>query len=187
MNETIITLAELKAYLGIADDDTSQDAKLITLLAVLPDYLYDQTGVWFGSAKEITETQDYADVVFLDHIPVLAVTSIKRDYPGYEQVIDGATYKLNKNTGRLTLRERYGREGGNRRDYDELEIVYTTGITPVPASIKEAAKMFASGLYNAAANDGLEVSSEQIGSLRRTYKVSTREADLLSGYRVTNA
>lgn len=190
MDETILTLAELKAYLNIAADDSSKDTQLGTLLAAIAPYIFDQTGVWFGSAKEFTEYHDYQSVIFVDHIPVVALTSISRDYRNeYTKAIAPTSYSVNKNTGRITLSRLYGNSSDevNRSDYDELQVKYTSGILTVPATVKEAAKLFAASLYNANVNDGLEITSEGVGTYRKTYKVSTRERDLLSGYRVVNA
>lgn len=184
MNETILTLDELKQYLDIVDE--THDTELGNLLNVLPEYIHQQTGVWFGEAKEITETLDYERVVFLSHVPVIDVTEIKRGYGDDATALDLANVRISKDTGRITLGYNYGYET-TRRDYDEIEVKYTTGIVAVPETIKEAAKLFAAALFNDRANDGMEITSEKVGTLSRTYKTSSREQDLLSAYRMFNA
>lgn len=190
MDETILTLAELKSYLGIAADDTSQDEELGALLATLAPWLYEVTGTWFGGEKEETETQDYAPVVFLDHMPVLDVTNVYRDYNKDHNTADMEDTDMGNvrwsNTGRVVLSHRYD-FNQSRGDYDDVIIKYKHGIVDVPATVKMAAKFFAAGLYNTTANDGLELTSEAVGSYRKTYKASSKELSLLAPYMTARA
>lgn len=190
MDETILTLAELKAFLGIAADDTSQDEELGALLNTLAPWLYDLTGTWFGSEKEETETQDYAPVVFLDHMPVLSVSNVWRDYDKDHSTDEMDATDLGNvrwgKTGRVVLSYLYN-FNQDRGDYDDVVIKYKHGIVEVPATVKAAAKLLAAGLYRANVNDGVEISSEQVGSYRKTYKASNKEMVLLAPYMLQKA
>lgn len=190
MDETILTLAELKKYLGIAADDETQDEEVIALLDVLAPWLYDVTGTWFGSAKAEEETLDYAPVVFVNHFPVLSVEGIYRDYNKDHTIEemeqqDMGNIRWNKE-GRIVLSGRYD-FNQTRADYSDVTVKYTHGLTEVPATVKMAAKLFAAGLYKATINDGLELSSEAVGSYRKTYKQSNKEQVLLAPYTVGRA
>lgn len=182
MNESIITLAELKAYLGITDN--TQDDELGALLEVLPAWLYDLTGTWFGQTKAITERQDYAPVIFLDNWPVVSVEGIWRGYDEDNNVANLGevnNYRIDE-TGRITLTSGQYNYIQERKDYDQLLIKYTAGIATVPAPVKQAAKIMLKSLYTADASGGTEISSEQVGSYRKTYKQSNKEMVLLAPY-----
>jgi hypothetical protein len=187
MDETILTLATLKAYLGIAADDTTQDVALGELLAVLAPWLYDVTGTWFGSPKTEEEILDYAPVVFVNHFPVLSIEGIWRDYDkdhltANMESQDMGNVRWNKE-GRIVLSGRYD-FNQSRADYSDVTVKYTHGIVTVPTTVSMAAKIFAAGLWKASINDGTEVSSEQVGSYRKTYKPSNKEQVLLAPYTV---
>lgn len=190
MDETILTLAELKAYLGIAADDTSHDTELGALLDTLAPWLYDLTGTWFGSEKEETETQDYTPVVFLDHMPVISVSNIWRDYDKDHDTGNMDEESLANvrwsSTGRVVLSYLYN-FNQNRADYDDVVIKYKHGIVEVPATVKMAAKLLAAGLWRATTQEGMEISSEQVGSYRKTYKASNKEMVLLAPYTLQKA
>jgi len=182
MDETILTLDELKAYLGITDN--TQDAELGALLGILPQWIYDITGTWFGSKKTIDETQDYAPVIFLDNMPVIEVNEVRIGYNPFGEAgedYEVTEYRVDK-TGRLALSLGQYNHIAQRRDYNEVAINYTFGVEEVPATVKEAGKIMLAGLYNSAANDGLELSSEAVGSYRKTYKQSNKEDVLLAPY-----
>ena len=72
----IVTLDEIKKQLGITGND--KDAELQLYIDMLPQWLYDITGVWFGSLKTETEIQDYRPVVFLDNVYIKEVSKIKQ-------------------------------------------------------------------------------------------------------------
>lgn len=190
MDETILTLAELKKYLGIAADDTSQDEEVQGLLAVLAPWLYDVTGTWFGSPKTEEETLDYAPVVFVNHFPVISVEGIWRDYNKTHATADMDEQSLDNvrwnKEGRIVLSYRYD-FNQTRGDYSDVTVKYTHGIVEVPQTVRMAAKLFAAGLYKASINDGLELSSEAVGSYRKTYKPSNKEQVLLEPYTVGRA
>lgn len=183
MDETILTLAELKQYLGIAAGDTSKDAQLTPILAALAPWLLSVTGTWFGSAKTQTETQDLADVVFTKYMPVTAITSIKTGYSN-DHTDTGLTtltndqYRWNAE-GRIVLDFAYDTIDNGRMGYDQVQLVYTHGIVPTPQPVKEAAKIFAAGLYNTNTAGGKEITSEAVGSYRKTYTTSTLQTTLL--------
>lgn len=190
MDETILTLAQLKSYLGIAADDESKDEELGALLAVLAPWLYEVTGTWFGSEKEETETLDYAPVVFLNHFPVLSIEGIYRDY-NKDHTIEEMEQQDMGNVrwnieGRVVLSGRYD-FNQSRGDYSDVTVKYKHGIVTVPATVTMAAKLFAAGLYKSSINDGLELSSEAVGSYRKTYKTSNKEMVLLAPYTVGRA
>ena len=134
MDETILTLAELKQYLGIAAGDTSKDAQLTPILAALAPWLLSVTGTWFGSAKTQIETQDLADVVFTKYMPVTAITSIKTGYSN-DHTDTGLTTLTNEqyrwNTeGRIVLDFAYDTIDNGRTGYDQVKLEYTHGIVP---------------------------------------------------------
>lgn len=185
MDETILTLAELKAYLGIAADDATQDTELGALLSVLPAWLYDITGTWFGSTKEVTEVQDYAPVVFVDNWPVTAVSNVYigtlRAGMTLSDLYEDTSFTWS-DTGRITLTTGSYNHITERKDYDQVHVKYTYGVATVPEPVKQAAKIMLKSLWVSDQNGGTEVSSEQVGSYRKTYKQTNKEQILLAPY-----
>lgn len=167
----MITLADLKAYLGIAPEDTSQDTRLQLFVDATNQYVEDKTLYNYGDDKTRSELIDYRDSVTLGRMGIKSITEIRLYQKGTETETDpisADSYTYNS-LGRLTLDNVYGDDYG-RRDFNTIHVTYVygheTGET-MPADLKLAALQFAADqLSGTGGQDSRRVKSESTGSYR---------------------
>lgn len=151
----IVTLAEMKTYLGIAD--ASYDSFLTQQLTMVNSAIENYCGRKFDPIT-YTETiykdellqKNYLDKIYLYHYPVNSVTSVTDE--------DGKTYtiRLQSDVGKIVNVE----DGDKTQwfyDHDELTIVYEAGFTTMPEDLKQAVYSIVSESYNKKIN-GIDVS-----------------------------
>lgn len=165
----MLTLAELKTYLGITG--TEQDATLQLVVDAVNAQIEQSTLRNYGADKTRTEVHDYRDSIFLQRMGVKSITSVKHYQTGTEvetDPLDTDSYTFNK-YGRLTLDQNYG-DDYNRNDYNALTVVYVYGLLTgevVPADLKLAALQQAREFYEGTSGtDSRRVRSEATGSYR---------------------
>ena len=180
----IVTLDEIKKQLGITGND--KDAELQLYIDMLPQWLYDITGVWFGSLKTETEIQDYRPVVFLDNVYIKEVSQIKQgritDETTDADLSEVHGYSVDSKTGRVTLSTTGYKDQYERTDYDQLHITYTYGLVDVPAAVKMAAILMVRGMMQEISSGGVTVTAERVGNYQKTYSVSKKEQTLLAPF-----
>ena len=188
----MLTLAELKSYLGIAADDTSQDTRLQLIVDAVNEQIEQTTLRNYGSDKTRTEVHDYRDSIFLQRMGVKSITSVKLYQTGTEtesDALDSDSYTFNR-YGRLTLDQNYG-DDYNRGDYNGVTVVYVYGKFTgevVPADLKLAALQQAREFYEGTSgSDSRHVKSETTGSYRIEFADSSVFMDTLKKYRVPRA
>lgn len=123
----LVSLADMKAYLGIPSGTTTYDTFLTQQLNVVSDAVEGYCGRKFEDAS-YTQTfykEDYElnkNEILLYHYPVISITSIK---DGDTPITD---YKLHYPTGYLS-----------RKDglffNDTIEVEYTAGYATVPSTV----------------------------------------------------
>lgn len=168
----MLTLAELKSYLGIASNDTSQDARLQLIVDAVNEQIEATTLRNWGNDKTRTEVHDYRDSIFLQRMGVKSITSVRLYQTGTEEQsdpLDGDSYTWNK-YGRLTLDQNYG-DDYNRGDYNGVTVVYVYGKESgevAPADLKLAALDQAREFYEGTTSGSTsrKVKSETTGSYR---------------------
>lgn len=136
-------------------------------------WIENATSRCWGESKTVTELQDAAGVVWLDHMDVTDVASVKAGYPGTERETLDEPYRWSKQ-GRLILH--YGSERAlPPSTLDYLEIEYTYGVPEggVPADLVLAALGLAMGYYEHLVNSGKEVTQASVGSYRLVYAASS--------------
>lgn len=186
----MITLAELKAYLGIAEDDTSQDARLQLIVDATNARVEEVTLInWTGTDKTRSEIIDYRDNVYLGRMGIKEITSLKlyqRQTQDESAEIRTKDYTFN-DVGRLTLDQNYG-DDYNRGDYNAVHVTYKYGLAEgeiVPADLKLAALQMAKEYMEATAgNDSRRIKSESTGSYRIEFTESSTITDTLNRYRI---
>lgn len=167
----IITLADLESYSGIADMD---EAKAQDVIDGVNRWVSDYTGRFFGEVVELTETFDYAPAVFLHHIDITEVESVKV----YGQDITADTM-VNRATGRVVISKYGGYDlGVSRRGYDAIEVKYKSGVEEVPVDLKMATLQLAMDNYNRKDGKDAGIAATSIGGYSITYgnAVSTSQA-----------
>lgn len=129
----MISLADLKAYLGIDSDDTSEDAVLTTLEANAVAFIQTQTRRYFGPPEEFEEilTGDGSRTLWLSEQPIDApddqyaiegkVAVDEREYPGADEtaLVAGEDFEVRTagNEGRLV---RLGSSGKWKCEYEYI-------------------------------------------------------------------
>ena len=168
----MITLADLKAYLGIAPGDTSQDTRLQLFVDATNQYVEDKTLYNYGNDKTRSEILDYRDNVMLGRMGIKSITEVRLYQRGTEDEtdpIDTKSYTYDSNTGRLTLDFSYG-DDYNRSAYNAVHVTYVYGHAEgetMPADLKLAALQFAADqLSGTGGQDSRRVKSESTGSYR---------------------
>lgn len=173
----IITLQDLKSYSGNANMD---DAKAQDVVDGVNKWVEDYTGRFFGEIHDVTETFDYAPAIFLNHIDITEVTSVKV----YGQDITANTL-VNRKTGRVVI-SKYGFDLNiSRRGYDAIEVVYKSGMVNIPNDLKIATLQLAMDNYNRKDGKDAGVTSTSIGGYSVTYgdvaTTSKAQANATSG------
>lgn len=183
----MITLAELKSYLGITGTD--QDANLQLIVDAVNEQLEQTTLRNYGADKTRTEIMDYRDSVFLGRMGVKSITSVKLYQTGTEAESNALTtdsYTFNK-YGRLTLDQQYG-DDYNRGDYNAVTVVYVYGAAVgevAPADLKLAALQQGREFYEGTSSgDSRRVRSEATGSYRIEFADESVFMNTLRKYRV---
>lgn len=180
---SVITTSEYQAY-----TDTTTDNDTI-IVAAVNAYIERVTKRSWGATVTTTETHDYAPTIFLRHMDVTTVTSVKHGYDDDQQTLTANTdYRWNS-LGRLTLS--YSRSSLYPAHRDWIEVAYTYGVTEVPDDLKLAALALAKDFGDYSTNSG-DVSSASIGSYRLEFKRGTTSStggtyfDIIEGYRAAS-
>lgn len=183
----MITLAELKTYLGI--EGTDQDATLTLVVNAVNEYIEQITLRNYGDDKTRTEVHDYRDSLFLQRMGIKSITSVRNYQTGTEEQsdpLDTDSYTFNW-VGRLTLDQNYG-DDYNRGDYNAITVVYVYGKRDgevVPADLKLAALQQAREFYEGTSTgDSRRVKSESTGSYRIEFADDSVFMNTLKRYRV---
>lgn len=158
-------------------------------MAGVNSWIETTTSRCWGEEKTVTELQSASGVVWLDHMDVTAVESVKYGYPGTERETLDEPYKWTKR-GRLLLH--YGREFAlPPSTLDYIEVTYTYGVpeADVPDSLKLAAIGIALGYSDYIANSGREATEAQVGSYRLKFsanpdgtKTRARDWEVVNSY-----
>ena len=173
----IITLADLKSYSGITDID---EAKAQDVIDGVNKWVSDYTGRFFGEVVDLTEVFDYAPAIFLRHIDITEVESVKV----YGQDITENTL-VNRTTGRVVI-SKYGYDlNVSRRGYDAIEVKYKSGVMTVPQELKMATLQLAMDNYNRKDGKDAGISATSIGGYSIAYgnavSTSSAQANATSG------
>ena len=173
----IITLADLKSYSGITDID---EAKANDVIDGVNKWVSDYTGRFFGEVVDLTEVFDYAPAIFLHHIDITEVESVKV----YGQDITADTL-VNRTTGRVVI-SKYGYDlNVSRRGYDAIEVKYKSGVMTVPQELKMATLQLAMDNYNRKDGKDAGISATSIGGYSIAYgnavSTSMAQANATSG------
>ena len=136
----LVTLADMKTYLGIAD--TSYDAFLTEQLNNISEAIETYCGRVFAStAYTQTFYKDEAKSPYLElalkNFPVITLTSVIEDTTNLT-----ADTRSHPTTGTIINKE------GWFRIYNEVKVVYTAGFATIPYPIQSAVKSIVEEAYN---------------------------------------
>lgn len=152
---SLVTLSDLKDYLGILPADTSQDTYLNSEITLFDDAVLNYCNRVFEQTT-VTETIYYDDFKdkkehYLYHHPIISITSITEKHPDQNDVLV-LDYRLNKRIGRIEVIENsFHQRSWLFQNYTigaSLEIVYEAGYSVVPLEIQESIKSLIQARYN---------------------------------------
>lgn len=169
----IFTAADLNTYSG----KTLNAGIAGSVTASVNQYIESQTHRCWGETKTVTERYDWGRGLWLRHMDVSAITSIKFGWPTMQQTTLPANSYFFNSRGRVTLfwqMIRFAAPSSFHNDY--IEVVYSYGNMTVPADLKEAAMGVALSMYNWALAGGKEVVATSVGSFRQEYIGAVRGA-----------
>jgi hypothetical protein len=157
----LVTLDDMKNYLGIPLLTTTYDAFLTSEILIISEAIQNYCGRIFNSVNytQIVYADDYkngveSEMIYLYHFPVISITSIKaieKDSNGNDTEELITDYRLKKDSAlihrtesngakRLWLRSPYGAQ--------RLEFIYTAGYSTIPLDIQAVVYALVSEKYN---------------------------------------
>lgn len=139
----LVTLAEMKSYLGVQTSDTSHDTFLTEQINLISDVIEAYTRRVFSSAsyaQTFYRTDfDQTHELSLFHFPLVSVTSIVED----GTTLDSSLYRINKPTGIITRPDSYFFSCPV-----ETVVTYTAGYAAIPSPIKSVVYTLVQERYN---------------------------------------
>lgn len=140
----LVSLADMKAYLGIPSGNTSHDTFLTEQLNLLTEVITNYCRRNFESATyqqtfyRDENREDWSLTLF--QFPVSSITSIVED----GVTLDPTLYRLNKPTGiiSLTTKDKYFFAA------KETVVTYVAGFTTVPLAVQSVVKSIVQERYN---------------------------------------
>jgi len=154
----LITLNEVKEYLGISDFSEDSFLRLLTEACINSVLNYLHITIGPQSTKETFTVTD-CTTWSLNHYPIISLDHISVD--GVE--LSSTAYTLDANTGTIWFDESIS---------GALEIEYTYGLTSIPYDMKLACLKLAAVLYNLRNTEGY--SSRRLLSVAEIYLTSSK-------------
>lgn len=155
----IITNQQLADYLGEAVND-----RITQIASATSAWVEAYTNRHFGDPTQITETHDYAPVIFLNEADIKTIDSVKVN----DVLANLDELKIDKTTGRIRI-TCYGEQKYGRNYFDAIEVVYTVGTSPVPQDLVLATLQLASDNYNRNDKAEANITSESVGGYSKSY------------------
>jgi uncharacterized phiE125 gp8 family phage protein len=146
MARAIIALDDdLRRFLELADNDDTQDELILIIIEAVTEQIENLCNMVFESVTYTDEMYDGdgETVLYLKHIPIIAVTTLQI-YDGTSwDTIPSTDYKLYATVGKIVLTEGDVFTSG----YQYVKITYSAGQATVPPVIKHAARMMVRYYY----------------------------------------
>lgn len=160
----IITIEQLKSVNRQVDDAVGA-----LVVAAVNSWIETATGRCWGETTAATELHDAAGVVWLNHMDVKAVTSVKTGYPNAtsRKTLEPSSYYCTPE-GRLVL-HRYSQRALPPSTTDYIEVEYTYGVAEAPGDLVLAGLGIATNYYEYVSAGGREVTRAQVGSYTLQY------------------
>lgn len=174
----ILTLTELRAAAGLAEDDTSKDTDLAALGLRVAAAIAEECNIAVGAGGEPTLIEETVtetlwgvstDAIYLSRRHNVDITSVVED--GTTLTAD-THYMVDPESGRL---DRFDSDCPRRWCASKVVVVYTAGFSPdaIPETLRQAAIETAAGLWTEAARDpyvkGQTVRVDDIEEIRTDY------------------
>lgn len=164
--KTLVTIEEVKAYLGIADTDTASDKLLQNLSVGVSAWVERYCDRQFKS-DTYTEQHDGCGLseIQVDQYPIISVTSVHDDSErgfGADTLIATTDYVFYANTGTIRL------DGGIfTKGIQNLKVIYDAGYAKIPTDLAHAVVSLIADRFRNKEHQGVQ--SMAIGSYKVTY------------------
>lgn len=156
-----MNLDELGKYVR---QDLTNNEKAILIVSAVNSWVESYTGRVFGNEKTFTETLDYEPVIFLSHVDITGIQSLKING------IEMANYRWNKE-GRIVLSASGRYVTGYRARYDSVQVTYTSKASEaMPEDMKLALLQLAADNLNSEGSQG--VVSASVGGYSLSFGTS---------------
>ena len=160
---SVLTLQDYENYTGNTYSGAEKN-RIELIIAAVNDWVESYTGRIFGESKTFTKRIDYDPVIFLPHMDIQAISSLKIN--GVEMT----NYKW-ESSGRIVLSLSGKSYSGNRRDYGRVEVTYASQYAGDPSVIPAMVKLAAMQLVSD--NENKEGTQEITQASTGGYSVST--------------
>ncbi len=195
---TLVSLVELKEFIGIGGDDTSSDKKLQLILTSLDAWMteeFKQYGLQLKKKVDITELRDGESLghFFTRLRPIIQVQSVHVSPAGPNQVFDATTlvpverYVVYPEEGRVQLvggelffltvaTPRFAPERNVfARGHQNIQVIYDAGFEPVPQDIRLAVMTSIDNFNTRAGKTAFK--AEKLGDYSYTLRESEKGAE----------
>jgi hypothetical protein len=138
----LVTLAEMKTYLGITGND--DDAFLTEQIELISDTIEAYCRRKFAQASYVqtwyTDDFNYRNPreILPFHFPIISVTTLKVD----GVTADSEEYRIHKPTGIIKLLSDFD------HSWDELELTFSAGFATIPTIVKSVVYQLVEERYN---------------------------------------
>lgn len=147
----LVTLDEMKTYLGIDLVETSHDAFLTEQIVIVSEAIEGYCGRVFseGTYTQIFHVDEFTDALedslTLFHYPVSAISSVTEQPNSVDVTAD--EYRLQGTKGKLA-RVSNGVKTSWSKGATSFEVVYTAGFATIPATIRQVVYSLVSANFN---------------------------------------
>lgn len=170
-NLTLLAPVELRAAVGLAESDQSQDAKLLMLEARVAAAIMSECNIAIGAGGEPTLKQETLTETFRS-VDVEQMVLARRHGVTITSIVEDAVtlvandYVVDPEAGMLI---RLCSDIPTRWCASKIVIVYKAGFTTIPGDLKQAAMDFLSAAYRESGRDPFVKSEEiEIPDVERT-------------------
>lgn len=148
----LVSLADMKTYLGISSGNTTHDALLTQQITVISDAIESYCNRKFEQANyvqtfykdEMMENDYVLDTLTLYHFPLISVTSVLAKQDELDVGTALTNYRINKPTSRIINKD-YCNLFSNAQ---LIEVSYTAGFVVIPSVIQNAVYSLVQERYN---------------------------------------
>lgn len=159
----LVELSEIKTMLGIAEDDSAQDAVLNGLISAASELIevYLRRKLQYGEHTD--KVYQSGPCIWLRAYPVETILSIRCGETDISML-----YSVDENNGLLRAHSEWP-EGPNG-----YTITYRGGLKSIPCAIRQACMMLVGQMHDALRSDGKIAASERIGDYSITYQSASQ-------------
>ena len=148
----IVSTADAKAFFGVDASFTDDDTLIANAIAAATDWAEHETGRQIGQATLDIFLDAFPSRIYVPHVPLQSVTSIKYvDDDGTQQTLSASKYKVDSSDERQPARIDPAYDEvwpATRRQTNAVEVRIVCGYSTVPELLLSAVKQYAREFYD---------------------------------------